>query len=356
MLASLLLACAPPTAASTETAEPYEGLVLNANVLGVGEVDLRIEDGLVVEMGQLDGEGVDMGGQILVPAFIDSHVHLAYWDVAEQLAANGVAAAVDLAAPIGSITTAAPSNGGMPLEVLWSGPMVTATNGYPTQSWGSNGYGIECADEAAARQAVRDVHAAGARVIKVPMQEPLLSDAALRGVADEAHDLGLLVATHALSDDMAAKAALVGFDVLAHTPTGALSDDTVKVWSDKSVVTSLSAFGGSGTTIDNLRRLHEAGATVVYGTDLGNTRTPAIDPWELSLMEAAGLDGAEILHAGTAAPAALWGIDQLGTVEVGHQASWLVLPGDPRLDPAVLASPAEVWMRGVQMEPTTSAR
>ena len=38
------------------------------------------------------------------------------------------------------------------------------------------------------------------------------------------------------------------------------------------VVSTLAAFGGSPAAVDNLRRLHAAGATVLYGTDLGNTR------------------------------------------------------------------------------------
>jgi len=346
-----LLACAEGgPAPTTETAEPYEGLVLNANLLGLGEVDLRIEDGVVVELGELVGEGVDLRGKTVVPAFVDSHVHLAYWEVADELAAGGVAAAVDLAAPVGSITA------GLPLEVLWSGPMVTATEGYPTQSWGRNGYGLEVSGEVEARQAVRDLHASGARVIKVPMQSPRLPDEVLRAVADEAHGLGLLVATHALTDEQAAVAAQVGFDVLAHTPTEALSDDTVKAWSNKAVVSTLAAFGGSSTTVDNLRRLDQAGATVLYGTDLGNTRTPAIDPWELSLMGAAGLDGEAILAAATSAPAELWGLDDLGTVEVGKEASFLVLSGDPRQDPSLLGEPEAVWIKGLQMESITSAR
>ena len=338
MLWISLAACAEPLA--SDSAPAAADVVLeNLRLPGGETVDLRVEDGVIVEIGELTG-GTDLGGRYVASSFADSHVHLAYVsDGAEALADNGVAAAVDLAAPIGSVTS------GLPISTVWAGPMVTADGGYPTRSWGSNGYGTECSGADEARQAVRDHHAAGARVIKVPLQEPLLSDEALRAIADEAHGLGLLVATHALTDEMAAKGAAVGFDVLAHTPTQALSDATVQAWSDKAVISTLRAFGGSDVTVDNLRRLHDAGATVLYGTDLGNTRTAAIDPYELALLADAGLSNAEILASGTTA-ADVWGF-RLG-LEVGDEASFVVVEADPLDDVSTLGDPLEVWSRGVR--------
>jgi imidazolonepropionase-like amidohydrolase len=60
----------------------------------------------------------------------------------------------------------------------------------------------------------------------------------------------------------------------------------------------------------------------------------------------AGLSPAEILHAGTRAPADYWGLADLGAIEVGRSASLLVLDRDPLVDPLVLAEPSEVWSRG----------
>ena len=110
---------------------------------------------------------------------------------------------------------------------------------------------------------------------------------------------------------------------------------------------SSSDAGGGASTIDNLRRLREAGATVLYGTDLGNTRTPAIDAQELALLARAGLDGAAILEAGTRARAARWGLDGLGALEPGRDASFSLLDADPLLDPSTLARPTRVVLRGV---------
>jgi imidazolonepropionase-like amidohydrolase len=76
---------------------------------------------------------------------------------------------------------------------------------------------------------------------------------------------------------------------------------------------------------------------VLYGTDFGNTTVAGIDAQELELLAEAGLDGAAILEAATAAPAAFWGLDGFGCIEVGAEAHVLVLDADPTLDPTTLS-------------------
>ena len=55
------------------------------------------------------------------------------------------------------------------LTVLASGPMVTAIDGYPTQSWGRDGYGLEVTGIQEAIEAVQYLHGLGAKVIKLPI-------------------------------------------------------------------------------------------------------------------------------------------------------------------------------------------
>ncbi len=348
----LLLACAPHLASATDTGAPVPNVVgsvllAGGTVVGLGVADVRIGEGRIVEVGAaLDRAGaevVDVSRRFLVPSFIDSHVHLAYLPAEGAMADGGIAAAVDLAAPIEFL--AAPHGS---FRVVASGPMVTAVAGYPTRSWGSGGYGLECVDSAAAVAAVDTLFAAGAEVIKLPITGGAqLDTASLTAAAALAHELGLPVVSHALSDSEAAVAAEVGADVLAHTPTGGLSAASAAAWTGRAVVSTLGAFGGSGTTLSNLIALQNAGATVLYGTDFGNTRAAGIDGRELELMAAAGLTPAEILTSGTSAPAAFWGLDDLGTIAVGKAGSLLVLSADPLADAAVLAEPEQVWLAGV---------
>ena len=149
-----------------------------------------------------------------------------------------------------------------------------------------------------------------------------------------------------LGDADAARAATAGIDVLAHTPVSALAASTLSAWSGKAVISTLAAFGGGSTTLANLRALRDAGATVLYGTDFGNTRTAGLDPEELVLLSEAGLTPAEILAATTSAPAAYWGFDDLGSITPGKSASLLVLDRDPLVVPLTLAHPRQVWIDG----------
>lgn len=337
----MLLALASACAAGA--ADPF--VLVGARLPGGEVADVEVRDGRIARVGGgADApERIDVAGRWLAPAFVDSHVHLTYLPVHAALADAGVALAVDLAAPIGSLA-AVPADGP---RVLGSGPMVTAIGGYPTRSWGSGGYGLECADAGAAVAAVDRVHAAGAGVVKLPIAgPPELDEGALRAAVDRAHALGLRVVSHALDDRGVLLAARVGVDALAHTPTEPLSDGAVASWSGRTVISTLRAFGGSATAVDNLRRLREGGATVLYGTDLGNTRDARIDPEELSLLRDAGLDGAAILAAGTSAAAAYWGQADLGAIEVGRAASLLVLDADPTVDPSTLSRPVAVYLDG----------
>lgn len=342
-----------PTSSSSAGGGAEGLLFVDGHVVGLGVADIRVVAGKISALGELQAETgetvVDLGGRWVAPAFIDSHVHLVYMPAGSAFVARGVAGAVDLAAP-----TAIFGADMGPLQVLATGPMVTAELGYPTQSWGSGGYGIECADAAAAVAAVDMLAGLGAAAIKLPVTSaPQLPDAALAAATARAHALGLPVVSHALSDDEARRAALAGVDILAHTPTEALSQATIAAWKGRAVISTLRAFGGAETTIANLKALKAAGVTVLYGTDFGNTMTPGIDGNELALLRQAGLTPKEILAAGTSAPAARWagfnGV--LGGVAVGLDASFLVLAADPLIDPAVLASAESVYLRGVRVSP-----
>ena len=78
----------------------------------------------------------------------------------------------------------------------------------------------------------------------------------------------------------------------------------------------------------------------------GNTRTPGIDPRELALLADAGLDAAAILDALTHVPASVFGFDELGALEEGRAASFLLVRGDPRKDVTLVASPEAVFIDG----------
>ncbi len=345
----------PLDAEVDQGAAPADLLLRGARLPGGVLVDVEIRSGKIVSVRPAGTSStapipskatLDLTGRWLAPAFVDSHVHLTYWDVGDRLVTSGVVAAVDLAAPESSLSRPTSS----PLRLLSSGPMITTVQGYPLDSWGSDGYGIEVETPAQAITAVDRLVDAGAAVIKLPLGQGRALPEAVAGAAiTRAHERGRKVAVHALTDASAALAARLGADVLAHTPVEPLSAQTVQAWRGRAVISTLAAFGGSDATLANLRALRAAGVTVIYGTDLGNTRDPRIDPREIDLLQQAGIKGAALLETATSAPARFWGLDDLGSIAPGKAASLLVLDADPLLEPATLASPVQVIVQGLKL-------
>lgn len=333
---------------------PAHFVLIGARLPGGAALVLEVDDGVITSTSDnapSDVPRIDLGGRTIMPGIIDSHVHLAYAfgpdGVAPGqalLAERGVVAGVDLAAPRSSMEAFEPG------RWLTSGPMLTAPRGYPTRGWGREGFGLEVSGQAAVRDAVDELADAGARVVKVPLEPgPALREPDLVALVEHAHARGLKVAAHALGDAEAAHAATLGIDVLAHTPLESLSGATVQAWRGRAVVSTLMAFGGSDIAVDNLRRLHDAGATVLYGTDLGNSRVMGIDVDELAMLRDAGLGPAEVLDAATTHAAAWWGLDELGVLMPGRAASLLVLDRDPLDDPRTLVQPHAVYLDGVRL-------
>ncbi len=285
---------------------------------------------------------IDVSGETIMPAFIDSHVHLAYYDVRMALPRAGVLAAVDLAAPVETLT-AEPTPF---LTLLSAGPMITAPLGYPTQSWGQNGFGREVTSPEEARAAATELLDLGASVLKIPFEgEPFLTDEQVRAVVEVAEARGTRVATHALTEAVAARARALGCSILAHTPTEPLSAATVDAWSGGAVISTLAAFGAGSATLDNLRRLRDAGTTLLYGTDLGNLLTSSLSIAELEALERAGLTSKEIIASFTTTPSEYFNLS-VGRLAENTLANLVVVTGDPEASLSVLVAPALVVANG----------
>jgi imidazolonepropionase-like amidohydrolase len=335
-----LVACSStaPTAAPRPTvgAPSYPaGGVAASGRLADGSLALLSIDGSTIR--SVTG-GTDTGF-VLWPSVVDSHVHLSFYPVGDQLAAHGVGAVVDLAAPESTLGAAAP------LTVIASGPMITRPNGYPLDSWGEAGYGIGCDDTACVIAAIDRLAEKGAHVIKLPLDVGGLPRDFLETAVEHAHARKLRVAVHALTAEAAGRAGAAGADILAHTPVEPLSDATVAAWSKGCVISTLAAFGGGPAAIENLRKLRAAGTTVLYGTDLGNLRTTGVSADELRLLRAAGLDDAAITAAMTTTPLAYWELPL--EMKAGQEATFLMLDGDPRSNADVFLKPHAVFVRGV---------
>ena len=84
----------------------------------------------------------------------------------------------------------------------------------------------------------------------------------------------------------------------------------------------------------NLKRVHDAGIPVAFGTDAGNPLTlhGASVFMELEAMQAAGLRAVDVLRAATRTAAIAAGLDSTGTLAAGSVADLVVLDADPLAD------------------------
>jgi imidazolonepropionase-like amidohydrolase len=252
----------------------------------------------------------------VMPAVADRHVHIGLSSPAEVLA-GGVTAVRDLAWPPDQIFTLADASELPSFEgplIRAAGPMLTAPGGYPTQdAWAPPGTGRELKSPEDATAVVEELAALGAAAIKVSLNAeagPTPTDAELAAICDAAHAASLPVAAHAQGKGEVERALGAGVDELAHTPWTRLSDDVIQTAASRLRIIStldILSFGRDTpdirTALDNLRRFHVAGGTVVYGTDLGNGDIPpGIHTREALLIREAGLEPEEVLETMIRAP------------------------------------------------------
>lgn len=292
----------------------------------------------------------------LLPGFIDAHVHIGFYDPRVVLA-GGITAARDLGWPAKRIFPLVEklrrSSQDGPILVA-AGPILTAPGGYPSRAgWAPRATALEIRDEEQAREAVRTLKSSGAAIIKVaqdPRAGPVLTPSVLRTIVDEAHSADLKVTSHLGSLDQLEVALDAGVDELAH---GLWSDEEIpaaiidRMVSQGMTVIPTLHIDPSPVRIENLRKFHEAGGRVIYGTDMGNTGPPpGIDPTELSLMRKAGMSVEDVLASATSAAARHLGLGGRGVIEAEAPADLVLIDGDPRDDFRVLSNVVRVFRSG----------
>jgi len=253
-------------------------------------------DLLLSDLPRLDG--------LIVGGFTDHHVHLQLVDHA-LLHDSTLGRVIDLGGNPAAV--AALSEGAARfVTVEFAGAFLTSVGGYPSdRDWAPAGSFREIADTAAATAAVAEMADAGASCIKVANNStagPVFSDLLFRAIVEAAAARGLPVVAHAEGVGEAQRAARLGAARLAHAPFTERLDDAEVAAQAASVswISTLAIHEGDthATAVDNVRRFHAAGGTVLYGTDMGNGPMPVgLNPSELTALRDAGLDGIDLLRA-----------------------------------------------------------
>lgn len=263
-----------------------------------------------------------------------------------------------------------------------------------------------------ARQAIREMASHSPNLIKIwvddnlhksPPPSPVVYGAAI----DEAHKLKLRVAAHVYYLADAKRLLQDGIDILAHSIRDREIDaDTVSLIKEKKVyyvptlqleeaffifaenpawmstpffenainpqlhqLLSSDAYkqkiqqdpataihrSALQTAMVNLKKSHDAGILIAFGTDSG-ANPFRIQGWaehrELQLMVAAGLTPIQAIHCATEVTAEMLQIgERTGTVQPGKQADLIVLNADPSADIANTEKIAMVFHNGREVQP-----
>ncbi|MBT7806442.1 amidohydrolase family protein, partial [Candidatus Poribacteria bacterium] len=321
-------------------------------------------------------------GATLMPGLIDGHVHLAFVgdgtpmaDIvhdddatihfralrnAQATLASGVTTVRDCGGPgftVPAARDAIARGAAIGPRILSCAMPITTTAGHLHYC------GAETDSAVALRKRVRAFAKRGVDFIKVcatggnntprsNIYAPQYSPRELAALVDDAHRLGLHVASHALSREGIAASVDAGVDTVEHctwfSPDGADYDpDTVDRMIQRGIYAGYNfsgpiadALGDDGRLHASLvqdataplrRRMRDAGAPFFVTTDAGIPRMPH-GSFPLSIEAAGllmGLTAAEALAAATCEPAAAFGADTVGTLEVGKRADILALNGDP---------------------------
>ncbi len=395
-LIALLGACAPGSDAPESTAVAYEGArVIVGDGTVIDDAVFVVDDGLFTQVGAQgaveipDGAArMDLGGKTVMPALVNAHVHLdperdARTGQLQHMAYYGASLVVSLGHDEGD----APFE--MRNEIVPDGARSqTAGRGITTPEPGRSEVPYWVTTEEEARDAVRELAAQQVDIVKIWVddrggQYERLSPELYGAVIDEAHTNGLRVTAHVFRLEDAKGLLRAGIDAFAHGIRDMdVDDEVVELWRERPDVVLVPNLPGPGVVEEfgwlsgtvpadriaemnagstdrpaaqesfgiqarNLVRLGQEGVKVAFGTD-------GSSPWavhqEMADMVRTGMSPADVIVAATGTSAEFVGADDLGTVEAGKSADFLVLDANPLDDITNTRVISAVYLRGVAVD------
>lgn len=330
---------------------------------------------------------VDLTGKTVTPTLIDMHKHLAanrdeLVDQLQHLAYWGIGVAMSLGQDPGDLAFQVRAE-----TIPNAARLRTAGRGITGPEPGRTNVPYWITSEEQGRQAVRELAEKNVDIVKIWVDDrdhtvTKLSPPLYTAVIDEAHKHNLRTIAHIFTLEDAKGVVRAGIDYFAHSVRDKdVDDEFVNMMKarpnmivdpnlpDRGVKVDRSWLRDSMTAEEfqkvqaeskddpkaqqffgiqsrNLRRLNTAGIRIALGTD-GNI------PWaaheEMADMVASGMTPAQVLVAATRNSAMLVGLKDVGTVEKGKSADFLVLDANPLDDITNTRRINAVYLRGTEV-------
>jgi imidazolonepropionase-like amidohydrolase len=382
---------------ATKGVTVFEGarLIVGTNAAPIENAAFIVEGSRFTQVGQsgqlkapAGAARVDLAGKTVMPAIIDTHTHLlgkreALVDQLQGKAYYGVSVAMSLGTDEGDLAFQVRD------EIIPNAArMLTAGRGITAPEPGRTTVPYWITSEAEARKAVQELAARKVDFVKIWVDDrdgkyKKLTPALYGAVIDEAHKHKLRVTAHIYSLEDAKGLLKAGIDAFAHGVRDRDIDDEfvalmkarpnvvlVPNLPDRGVATDLSwvsetvgpeeleklqaaatdrpaAQQAFAIQARNLAKLNAAGVRIAFGTDGGIVWSHHV---EMADMVAAGMTPAQVIVAATRNSADLVHLTDVGTVEKGKSADFLVLDANPLTDITNTRRINMVYLRGAPVD------